>query len=478
VADAEGSVAGHLDLSIASNAQFTNYTSSGQRLEYVVLQDWQANRMHELKAANPNLKVLVYKNLLASQTPAPDGLSATGVTYEEANSAHPEWFLENTGGRRFTLRDYSYQWAMDVGNPGYQQRWAENVVADVKAQGWDGVFIDNVNPTMKYYAEVSSVAKYPTDEAYAAATTSALAAITPRLHAAQMLVFANFGSWSDYEATVTPWLKYVDGAMEEMFAKFDPTVGAGYRGESEWTRQLTELQETQRQGKVFLAVTHSAATDEAAALFGWATVLLGAEGKAGYEMAETYADETWFPEYEYSIGQPLGTESRDADGVHRRTFTNGLVLVNPTEAAQTVDLDGTYSGSGLTNATSATMPPHTGLVLVGQSTGGLATNADASGSIATTELGGAPTSIIPGSQPPSSPQHANSSASDPRSGTSRQAPRSRSHVDRRLRTEPPRLPSCAHEARTREHAGPTRRRARALRADARCKPQIRLDRRR
>src|ERR1700683_1826146 len=189
-ASAEESVAGHLDVSIASNAQFTDYTSSGQRLQYVVLQDWQANRMRELKAANPNLKVLVYKNLLASQTLAPNGFSATGVSYEEADSAHPDWFLQNTDGQLFTLRDYAYQWAMDVGSPGYQQRWAENVVADVKAQGWDGVFIDNVNPTMKYYAEVSSVAKYPTDKAYAAATQSALAAITPRLRAAHMLVFA------------------------------------------------------------------------------------------------------------------------------------------------------------------------------------------------------------------------------------------------------------------------------------------------
>jgi hypothetical protein len=356
-------VAGHLDCAIASNAQFTDYTSSGQRLRYVILPSWDVDRMRALKAANPHLKALVYKNLLASQTPAEDGLSATGVSYEEALT-HPEWFLLNTSGQPFTLRDYSYQWAMDVGNPGYQQRWAENVLADVKAQGWDGVFIDNVDPTLEYYAEVSSIAKYPTDAQYAAATQSALATITPRLRAAHMLVFANFGSWSDYDTTVTPWLKYVDGAMEEMFAKFDPAAGAGYLDEAEWTRQLDELKETQLQGKVFLAVTHSTTDDEAAALYGWATVLLGAEGKAGYEMAETYADETWFPEYEYDIGSPVRAESRDTNGVHRRAFTDGLVLVNPTAGPETVSLGGVYSGSGLTRATNATMPPHTALVLL------------------------------------------------------------------------------------------------------------------
>jgi len=320
--------------------------------------------MRLLKAANPKLKVLVYKNLLASEVPAYKGFSATGVSYEEANPAHPGWFLVDTGGRRFTLRHYPYQWAMDVGNAGYQQRWAENVIAEVKAQGWDGVFIDNVNPTMRYYAEVASVAKYPTDASYAAATQSALAAITPRVRAAHLLVFANFGSWSDYFATVTPWLRYVDGAMDEMFVKFGATTGTGYGDEAEWTRQLEELRETQRQGKIFLAVTHSTSYDEAAALYGWASVLLAAEGQAAYEMAETYADETWFPEYDYAIGAPSGAATRDADGVHRRAFVNGLVLANPTANTRAVTFGGTYSGSGLEHATGTTMSPHTGLVLL------------------------------------------------------------------------------------------------------------------
>jgi hypothetical protein len=358
------SMAGHLNLSIASSAQFPNYARSGQRLQYVVLPTWDANRMRLLKAANPNLRVLVYKNLIASETQTDNRFSPAGVSYEEAQSTHPDWFLHNTHGQRFTLRHYPYLWAMDIGNPGYQQRWAENVIADVKAQGWDGVFIDNVNPTMRYYANVASVAKYPTDAAYATATQSALAAITPRLQATHMVVFANFGSWSQYSTTITPWLKYVDGAMQENFVKFGATAGAGYTDDIEWTRQLNELKETQRLGKVFLAVTHSASTDAAAALYGWASVLLGAEGRADYEMANTYAYETWFPEYNYDLGKVSGGEWPNPNGVHRRAFANGLVLVNPTTAKQAVTFGDTYSGSGLTDATGATMGPHTGLVLL------------------------------------------------------------------------------------------------------------------
>ncbi len=364
-AHASGAVAGHLDYSIDSKAEFSSYSQSGQRLQYVVLQPWQPEMLRALKEANPELKVLVYQNLLGSvKGMTGNGFAATPVLYEEADSSHPDWFLKNSDGNRFTLRNYPYLWAMDVGNAGYQQRWAEKAIATVKSQGWDGIFIDNVDPTLKYYANVPSVAKYPNDTAYSAATQSALEHITPQLQAAHMLVFANFGSWSDYTETVTPWLKYVDGAMDEMFLKFSPTPGAGYRNEAGWTRQLEELKESQRRNKVFLAITHSAESDHSAALFGWATVLLGAEGKAAYEMADDYAEETWIPEYEYDIGEPLGAETRDSDGVHRRLFSRGLVLVNPTSVTREVSFNGVYSGSGLEAATETTMGPHTGLVLL------------------------------------------------------------------------------------------------------------------
>ena len=59
--------------------------------------------------------------------------------------------------------------------------------------------------------------------------------------------------------------------------------------------------------------------------------------------------------------------SSEASGVHRRAFEHGLVLVNPTGSTHTVTFGGTYSGSGLTDATGASMPAHSALVLTGTS---------------------------------------------------------------------------------------------------------------
>ena len=63
------------------------------------------------------------------------------------------------------------------------------------------------------------------------------------------------------------------------------------------------------------------------------------------------------------IGSPAAAESRDASGVHRRKFTNGLVLVNPTAGAVKVDFGGRYTGSGLTNASGTTLQARSAVVL-------------------------------------------------------------------------------------------------------------------
>src|SRR5215212_6133351 len=346
-------IVGHVRMATFTAATFPDYSQSATRHQYVILHAWQQDRMRALKAANPSIKVLVYKNL-AFSTPSlsSSGYASTGVRFAEADVDHPDWFLLNTSGQRFTSWSYNWLWAMDVGNAGYQQRWADDVLAELRSQGWDGVFIDDVNPTMRYHYTVTDVARYPSDPAYSAATRSALAKIGPQVRAAGKLAIANIGDWKAYYATGVDWLQFLDGAMEEMFLKYGNTTGDGYMP-GYWPTQLAEIKETERQGKVFLAITHSDLTDVQAARYGYATMLLGSGGGAQFALA-----------HDYALGQPTAAESADASGVHRRPFERGLVVVNPTTVSKTVSLGASYSGSGLTNATSAVLPPTSGLILV------------------------------------------------------------------------------------------------------------------
>jgi hypothetical protein len=254
---------------------------------------------------------------------------------------------------------------MDVGSPAYQQRWYENVIGELEGKGWDGVFLDDANASMKYSYEPSKVAKYPTDAAYSAAMESALAYIGPKIQAHGKLAIANFAQWVEAPQIYNRWLGYLSGGLDEMFVKWGRNAGEGYRPTWQWEDQVAEAEYAASQGKIFIGFTQGAKGETQAARYGYASVLLGGNDTASYAFTPNYTEETWLPEYEYEIGSATGAQTEDANGVHRRAFQNGLVLVNPTESAQTVSFGGTYSGSGLENATGATMPANSALVLTG-----------------------------------------------------------------------------------------------------------------
>ncbi|MFN2617713.1 MAG: putative glycoside hydrolase [Thermoleophilaceae bacterium] len=360
----------------------------------VVLKSGQTDKLRQLKAENPNVKVLVYKELAftSSSWSSDSFYSASGVSYTDAQANN--WFLHDTSGGLISSNGWGYLTALKVGNAAFQQKWAQNVVAELQQKGWDGVFMDDVNPTLKYHTNPSAVSEYPNDAAYQAAMASALDYIAPRVRGAGKLVMGNIGGWSEYYSVATSWLTKLDGAMWEHFAKTGTSATDGYLTGSGWQANLNMVKEAARQGKTFLGVSSSTSTDAAGARYGWATTLLGSGGKAYFSLAPDYTNETWFPEYDYDIGEATGDESTEANGVHRRVFTNGLVLVNPSTSSQSVSFGGSYSGSGLTDARSATMGPHSALVLYGQAsptttTGGTTTGGTTTGG---TTTGGTTTS--------------------------------------------------------------------------------------
>ena len=364
-ATAATSAAGHLRTAVDNYPDFSSTSVSAQRNDYVILTDAHLNEMRQMKAANPNLKVLMYKNLTGSRTDCttPTSICTAGVTYQQSDSQHPEWFLLNKQGERIRFNDYTDLWAMDVGSVSYQSQWADNVITEVNRDGWDGVFLDDTNTTMKYHYTVSDIAKYPTDAAWQSATQSALAVIGPRIQAAGGLAIANIGSWHEYPAVGDSWLSYLSGGMQEHFAKWGSSPDSGYADQGTWQRMLNSAKYAQSHGKAFLAVTNSSNGDAAAARYGWASTLLAAQGSADFALHDDYTYENWFPEYDYDIGDPTGPESTDSNGIHRRVFTKGIVVVNPTSGGLSASLGGTYSGSGLAGVSSVSLPPHTAYVL-------------------------------------------------------------------------------------------------------------------
>jgi hypothetical protein len=321
---------GHTRVAIDGTATFPDYAQTAHRHDVVILQAWQTDRLRALKAANPHVRVLMYKNLSSTKASNVDGIYATGVGLQEVEEHHPEWLLLNTEGERIVFRGYPNLYAVDVGDADYQRRWADAVLRELAAAPWDGVFIDDANPTMRHHYEVARVAAYPTDAQYGAATERALAHIGPRIRATGRLAIANIGAWSDYRATASRFLDHLDGAMDEQFVKWGNDPATGYVSERQWANQLDEVVETTSRGKLFIGVTHSLDDDERAAAYGRVSLMLAGTPRASYAFGASYSREPWHSVFDEDLGAPAGPLVHDPGGLRHRRFAEGLAAVNPT----------------------------------------------------------------------------------------------------------------------------------------------------
>ncbi len=136
-----------------------------------------------LKARNPDLKVLMYVDMMSADPRDPDGHS-DWAGYTDAAQNHPEWFLRGRGGNPLVFKDYPTSRVMDVGNTAYQDAGAARVSGVAVANGFDGVFLDDTNASLRWVVAGGAAAcvTYPTTARWQAAVSSFLTNVAPQLH--------------------------------------------------------------------------------------------------------------------------------------------------------------------------------------------------------------------------------------------------------------------------------------------------------
>ncbi len=346
--------------------------SSTARYSTIVLNAWEAPRIPALKAANPSVKVLVYKDMSSTRSYAvtngvDDRLLPAGVGYAAAAATHPEWFLVDDSGRRVEWAGYPGHWWMDIGSSSYAQTWGDNVAAEMTAAGWDGVMVDNAMTSPHWYLPGTAVlAKYPNDATYQAATERFLAAVGPRLRTAGFSVVPNFGGNVPSLDLYRRWTSYTSGGLREYWGRWGDgaTGGVGLTG-SNWDHQMAQLDAVEAQGKSFLGVAYGKVTDVAFMRYARASFLLGWGGGSSSLLyaTPTAGTDPYSPDWTIDIGTPLGPRVAIGAG-WKRAFTGGVAVVNPTSVQTiTIALGGSYVTAEGATVTSVTLPPASGVVL-------------------------------------------------------------------------------------------------------------------
>jgi hypothetical protein len=353
--------------------------SDGSRYGYAILHTWDYGKIPQLKAANPGIKVLLYKDVAATvdytcRNGSDDRMLPTGVGYCWASASHPDWFLRDASGNRISFCDYPHDWLMDVGSPEYEQAWLQNAVSDAKRYGFDGVMLDDVDEWMDNHMCGRTIAKYPTHASWAAATTRFMAAVGPGLTSQGLLVFPNVAI-ADYWTSAglsywDTWLSYSSGAVQEYYTKWSGSSSSWFTG-LDWSSRQDYLRHTQAAGKVFIGITYAPKSDAHSQRYARGSFLLDWDGRSSslvYQPTDPEAQDPYSSIWTTSLGPPIGT--RYQVGVAwRRDYTGGTVIVNPSTGPVSVSLGGTFSMPDGTLRSSVTVPAADAALLVKASSG-------------------------------------------------------------------------------------------------------------
>jgi hypothetical protein len=323
----------HGRIANAGSPDWSNLTQSAGRQDLFVFNIWSVSELATVKATRPADMVLAYQNGATCRSDVgtfDDGSGRTapsvGVPCQQADS-HENWFLHDSQGNRM-MSNWGLP-AMNIGNSGYQQAWAQNVAGRLAGLGYDGAFIDDMNLKCNC---LSTPTEYPTDASYQSALQGFLAYVGPYLAAHGVdFTLPNIGSWATDPVVacdlVTNPAYALSGAVEEHFGQF-----------KSFTDDMQQIKCTQDAGKWFFGSTNDPSTSLSAYAQGEA--LLWTEGHTVVARSPDYIHDYWQTEYDQAnhLGSPSGDAFLVGGGAWRRNFQNGYVVVDPTAKTASITL--------------------------------------------------------------------------------------------------------------------------------------------
>jgi hypothetical protein len=287
---------------------------------------------------------------------------------------HPDWILRDARGNKLYIQfacngTTCTQYAGDIGSPEFRANW----IADAKARlahGYKGAFIDDVNMEMRV-SDGTGHAVAPIDPRTGQPMTLAawrrymadfMVQVRAALPGAEIVHNALWFD-GDRDPDVARELHAADLIEIERGINDRGLVGGhGKYGIQTW---LDFVDHRHADGKG--VILDASSGSPAGRLYGLAGYLLLSSGRDALadNLCNTPND-WWSAGYDVNLGSALGARYKTPEGVWRRDFAGGTVLVNePGAPTRTVTVPAGLRDLDGATRTSVTLGPASGAVLVG-----------------------------------------------------------------------------------------------------------------
>jgi hypothetical protein len=324
----------------------------------------ERERLRAMARVDPHLCLLVYMN-------------AAFVQEREGDTYPSSWYARDAHGAKIRSTRFG-NWLMDVSEPGWTRDRAERCQRLLDAGGFTGCMLDllGTSPLLPGYATGIPIDER-THEVWRERdwldATSNIASTVERLVRPAVVIGNGLGNGArffDPAAPSSALMEGVDGGIAEGWLRSPRERLDASPSVAEWLLDIEMLSSAGADGKAVLVLTKAWADGtqqqkDRLHEFALASFLLGMEGNAYFAFSYSPRSDPfrWHPWWDLKIGkaiEPFGV----VDGIYRRRFAGGLVLVNPTDETRTMILDGDHVDLRGLPVHVADLAAHSGLILL------------------------------------------------------------------------------------------------------------------
>jgi hypothetical protein len=277
-------------------------------------------------------------------------------------SANEDWFMHNADGER--LHNSDFNWDLhDISNADWRKYWVDSVISDMRTNGAAGIFADSFDAGIGGFwfdqydqrfadANAGNADVWPNGVTWLDQLNDFIGYVEDQFAATS----EQFSFIPNLDALATSWatLDYskLDGAFLEGFGDWGPNYLNG--DTSDWVLSVNRALSMTSADKIVImqpSLLDSPDSDigQLQRGFDLGTYLL-IKGDHTYINIVSGDSETgayYFPEYTIDLGKANAGPATDVsqyawNGIYRRDFQKGFVLVNPTNDSVTVDLGQSY----------------------------------------------------------------------------------------------------------------------------------------